>query len=197
MNQFRACKDKLACSKAVSSAFPINCHNTAVAEAEPTRPLGLLRTRSPDPQREFADEFSIYQAPSLAMVFQIFGILDAHALLYDERITLVGSQLLVERCNTPATAICNDVANPMRIQRARSATAFTARYWPVRQRAVFRQPQRPKRRLVRNEFNQGRDVLQVLPPLIKMRLVPRWSRQDHPWPPTLARLSSLMALWHT
>jgi len=33
MNQFRACKVKFACSKSSLVGFPINRHNSAVAEA--------------------------------------------------------------------------------------------------------------------------------------------------------------------
>jgi hypothetical protein len=40
------------------------------------------------------------------------GLFDTHALLRDERITLVGSPLLVEWRNIPVLAVRDDVANP-------------------------------------------------------------------------------------
>jgi hypothetical protein len=159
----------------------------------------LTRTTSADRQRKFPDELSIHQAASLSMFVYVYGpgLCEAHALLHDERITVVGSPLLVERGDSPLPTFGNDIANPLGVYRARSTATFSARYQPVRQRVVFWQVQRPKRRLIGDEFDRRRYVLKILPSLIEVRLVPRWSRQDHSWPPTLARLSSLMALWHT
>jgi hypothetical protein len=67
--------------------------------------------RSANAQRIFLDQLSVNQAPSLPMLVHGFGFLDTHTFLQNERIAAIRSPLLVERDNTPAAAICNDVAN--------------------------------------------------------------------------------------
>ena len=51
------------------------------------------------------------------MIVQSFGVLDAQAVLRDERITGVDPPLLVKRRDATAAAIGNHITNPLRIQR--------------------------------------------------------------------------------
>ena len=95
---------------------------------EPSKKHKLTRPTSADRQWEFADQFSIQQTPSLSMIVQSFGVLDAQAVLRDERITGVDPPLLVKRRDATAAAIGNHITNPLRIQRPCSRATFTTRY---------------------------------------------------------------------
>jgi hypothetical protein len=81
----------------------------------PANEHSLTRTTPANTQREFADEFSIHQAPTFPTVVQSFSVLNIHALLHDEGITGVSPPLFVERSDTTAAAIGNHITNPLRI----------------------------------------------------------------------------------
>ena len=89
------------------------------------------------------------------MIVQSFGIFSTHAFLNHERITGVSPPLFVKRSDATAAAIRDHVTNPLGIQRPCSTATFATQYYQIRQKIVFRQPQRPKRRLVGNEFDQA------------------------------------------
>jgi hypothetical protein len=88
-------------------------------------PLGRIPAKVPT-EWKLAHETTVDEAASLPEWVGALRRFDGHALLNNQWIALIGTPLLVERGNAPATAICNDIPNPLRIQRARSPTAFTS-----------------------------------------------------------------------
>jgi hypothetical protein len=77
----------------------------------------------------------------------------------------------VKQGDAIVAAIRNHITNPPRLYGARPATTFTSWYEPIRERAVARQPQGPDCRLIGNEFDWSRYLLEMLPSLVKTYLV--------------------------
>jgi hypothetical protein len=75
----------------IGAARPFSCADTFL----PVTPLGRIPAKVPTGWK-LAHETTVDQAATLAKRIDALRLFDTQALLHDERITLVGSPLLVE-----------------------------------------------------------------------------------------------------
>src|ERR1700733_1065553 len=67
------------------------------------------------PNWEFTNKLAIYESTALSFRINFPGFIGPHALLNHERVAVIGAPLLMEWCNAEATAIGDDIANPLRL----------------------------------------------------------------------------------
>ena len=121
--------------------------------------------------RKFSDKLTINQPAALPEVVEVLGLVNSHASLHHEGIILICPPLLMKHGDVMVATIRNDIPNPPSLYGPGPTAAFPSRYQPIRERTVGWQSQRPDCRFIGNEFDYSRDFLEMLPSLVKIRLV--------------------------